>query len=150
MDGRNLMGRIGKRLMLFLFSVFILSLVIFYISRLAPGDPLLSYYGERVAKMSPKEREWAEEKLGLKDSISVQYFRWLEKAFQGDFGISYKYKMDAAAVVGSRIGNTAVLGGIGGLQSRNFKQLYSGILAVTCVNFNFFGEFEIITKQWRL
>ena len=48
MDGRNLMGRIGKRLMLFLFSVFILSLVIFYISRLAPGDPLLSYYGERV------------------------------------------------------------------------------------------------------
>ena len=38
----------------------------------------------------------------------------------------------------------------GGLQSRNFKQLYSGILAVTCVNFNFFGEFEIITKQWRL
>lgn len=113
MDGRNLMGRIGKRLMLFLFSVFILSLVIFYISRLAPGDPLLSYYGERVEKMSPKEREWAEEKLGLKDSISVQYFRWLEKAFQGDFGISYKYKMDAATVVGSRIGNTAVLGGIG-------------------------------------
>ena len=109
MDRRNLMGRIGKRLMLFLFSVFILSLVIFYISRLAPGDPLLSYYGERVEKMSPKEREWAEEKLGLKDSISVQYFRWLEKAFQGDFGISYKYKMDAAAVVGSQIGNTAVL-----------------------------------------
>ena len=38
----------GKKLSVFLISVFILSLVVFYISRLAPGDPLMSYYGERV------------------------------------------------------------------------------------------------------
>ena len=35
-----------------------------YVARLAPGDPLISYYGDRTEKMSPEEREWAMEKLG--------------------------------------------------------------------------------------
>ena len=61
----------GKKLLIFIISVWVLSLVTFYVSRLAPGDPLISYYGERVEKMSPEEREWAEEKLGLNDKISV-------------------------------------------------------------------------------
>ena len=65
----------GKKLLIFIISVWVLSLVTFYVSRLAPGDPLFSYYGERVEKMSPEEREWAEEKLGLNDKISVQYSR---------------------------------------------------------------------------
>lgn len=103
----------GKKLLLFFLSVFLLSVLVFYISRLAPGDPLVSYYGERAEKMSMQEREWAEEKLGLQDSISIQYIRWLENAFHGEFGISYKYKMDAIEVVKERIGNTLFLGGIG-------------------------------------
>ena len=77
------------------------------------GDPLVSYYGERVEKMSPEEREWAEDKLGLNDPISIQYVRWLQEALHGDFGISYKYKMDVLEVIGGRIGNTLILGGIG-------------------------------------
>ena len=103
----------GKKLLIFIISVWVLSLVTFYVSRLAPGDPLISYYGERVEKMSPEEREWAEEKLGLNDKISVQYARWIRQAFHGNFGISYKYKMDVLEVLKSRIGNTLVLGGIG-------------------------------------
>ena len=63
--------------------------------------------------MSPEERAWAEEKLGLTDSIPVQYARWLENALHGDFGISFKYKQDAAQVVLGRIGNTLLLGGTG-------------------------------------
>lgn len=81
--------------------------------KLAPGDPLVSYYGDRVEKMTPEERAWAEEKLGLNDPISVQYIRWAGNALHGDFGISYKYKMDVTRVIEGRIGNTLVLGGIG-------------------------------------
>ena len=44
----------GKKLLIFIISVWVLSLVTFYVSRLAPGDPLISYYGERVEKMSPE------------------------------------------------------------------------------------------------
>ena len=42
----------SKKALVFLLSVFILSVAVFYISRLAPGDPLMSYYGERGEKMS--------------------------------------------------------------------------------------------------
>ena len=110
---KNKLWYITKKLLVFVASVLILSILTFYISRLAPGDPLVSYYGERVEKMSPEEREWAEDKLGLNDPISIQYVRWLQEALHGDFGISYKYKMDVLEVIRGRIGNTLILGGIG-------------------------------------
>ena len=103
----------GKKMLVFLFSVFFLSAAVFCISRLAPGDPLMSYYGDRVEKMSVEEKVSAREKLGLNDPLHIQYFRWLENAAKGDFGISYKYKQDVLQVIGSRIGNTLILGGVG-------------------------------------
>ena len=103
----------GKKLLVFFISVLILSVAVFYISRLAPGDPLMSYYGERVEKMSVEEKEEAREKLGLDDPIHIQYIRWAENALRGDFGISFKYKQGVMEVIGSRIGFTLILGGIG-------------------------------------
>lgn len=103
----------GKKLLVFCISVLVLSLVVFYVARWAPGDPLVSYYGDRVEKMSPAERDWAMEKLGLNDPISVQYVRWLENALHGEFGISYKYKQDVLEVIGGRVVNTLLLGGVG-------------------------------------
>lgn len=119
----KLMG-LGRSLLIFLLSVVLLSLAVFYVSRLAPGDPLRSYYGDRVEKMSAQERDTAEEKLGLHDPISVQYLRWVEGALRGDFGISYKYKMDVMEVIGARVGNTLILGGIG------FLLVFFGALAL--------------------
>lgn len=103
----------AKKVLIFLLSVFILSVAVFYISRLAPGDPLVSYYGDRVEKMSVAEREWAEAKLGLTEPLYIQYVRWFSGALHGDFGISYKYKMPVTEVIAERIGNTLILGGIG-------------------------------------
>ena len=103
----------GKKALIFLLSVFVLSAVVFCIARLAPGDPLVSYYGDRVEKMRPEERAWAEDRLGLNDPIHVQYVRWLQGAVRGDFGMSYKYKTDVLEVIAGRVGNTLLLGGIG-------------------------------------
>lgn len=103
----------GKKLLIFVVSIFLLSVIVFYIARLAPGDPLVSYYGERAEKMTAGERAWAEEKLGFHESITVQYGKWLGRAVRGDFGISYKYKMDVLEVIEGRVGNTLLLGGVG-------------------------------------
>ena len=54
----------GKKLLVFLCSVLALSLLVFYLARLAPGDPLVAYYGERTEKMSVEERERSLERLG--------------------------------------------------------------------------------------
>ena len=103
----------GRKILALILSLFVLTTAAFYIARLAPGDPLASYYGERVEKMSPQERAQAEQRLGLNAPIHVQYIRWLQGALRGDFGISYKYKTDVLEVIGGRIGNTLLLGGVG-------------------------------------
>ena len=110
---KNLFFYLIKKFLVFISSMFILSVMVFYVSRLAPGDPLVSYYGERAEKMSSDERELAEERLGLKEPIYVQYCRWLRNAVHGDFGISYKYKRDVIEVIRGRIFNTLLLGGVG-------------------------------------
>lgn len=103
----------GSKLLIFILSIALLSVLVFYISRLAPGDPLVAYYGERAEKMSPEEKVVTMERLKLNEPIHVQYGEWLKMALKGDFGISYKYKMDVLEVISGRIGNTLILGGIG-------------------------------------
>ncbi len=117
----------GKKLLLFIGSIALLSVMVFYISRLTPSDPLQSYYGERVEKMSVLQKEEARERLGLNDPILVQYGRWLSRAVQGDFGISYKYKQDVLEVISQRVGNTLILGG-GGFVLTFLLSLALGIL----------------------
>ena len=110
---KNMILFFGKKLVVFAVSMFVLSLTVFYVARFAPGDPLVSYYGDRVEKMSQEEREKAEERLGLREPVHIQYVKWLENAVHGDFGISYKYKRNVLEVIQGRLFNTLVLGGVG-------------------------------------
>lgn len=98
----------GKAVQLVL-SLIVLSLIVFFVSRLAPGDPLKAYYGEAVERMSQEQLDAAQERLGLDDPLIVQYGRWLANAAGGDFGISYQYKQPASDVIGQVFGNTAAL-----------------------------------------
>lgn len=102
-----------EELIKFALSVFLLSVLVFTLSRLAPGDPLYAYYGERAEKMSTEEQEAARERLGLSEPLPAQYVRWIKGAACGDFGISYKYKRDVKEVIAGRLGNTLLLGGLG-------------------------------------
>ena len=79
-------------------TILVLSILVFLVSRLAPGDPLRAYYGESVEKMSVQQLDHARERLGLNDSLPVQYIRWAADALHGDFGISYIYKLLLAGV----------------------------------------------------
>lgn len=104
---------IMEEMLKFVLSVFLLSVLVFTLSRLAPGDPLYAYFGERAEKMSGEEQEAARERLGLHEPLPAQYVRWLKGAVSGDFGISYQYKRDVGEVIAERIGNTLLLGGLG-------------------------------------
>ena len=71
-------------------SIFLLSIVIFFMARVAPGDPLKAYYGEQVERMTVEEKERAIERLGLNEPLLTQYMIWLKNSIQGDFGISFQ------------------------------------------------------------
>ncbi|MCL2096286.1 MAG: ABC transporter permease [Oscillospiraceae bacterium] len=114
----------------FIFVVFLLALsaVVFWLARLAPGDPLDAYYGEAVERMNESQREAAMSRLSLDKPVAAQYFAWLRNALTGDFGISHRYKQDVLHVIGGLWKNTLLLGGI----SYILTFVFSVLLGVFC------------------
>lgn len=125
----TLLKKIFKRILLFIIVMFILSAAVFFLARKAPGDPLQSFYGDAVEMMTQEEKDAASQRLGLDASLTVQYVRWLTNAIQGDFGLSYKYKMPVLDVISPLIGNTLLLG----LISYSTVFALAVLLAVFCV-----------------
>ncbi len=71
----------------------------------------------------------ARERLGLQAGLCTQYVHWLAQAFQGDFGLSFKYKMPVLDVIRPLIGNTLLLG----LLAYVLVFALAVVLAVFCV-----------------
>lgn len=112
-------------------SFLLLSIFIFCIARIAPGDPLRAYYGDSLERMSSEQKEQAKEKLGLNESIFIQYRIWLLHAIKGDFGISFQYKQPVITVITNVVHNTLLLGGV----SYSFIFLGACIIGVYCVQY---------------
>ena len=108
MDGKS--KNIANKIGIFLVTMFILSVTVFYLSVLAPGDPLQAFYGEGVDRLSEVQQLEARRRLGLDGPIYLRYGHWLVQAVQGNFGLSLQYKEPAINVVRAFIGNTLLLG----------------------------------------
>jgi peptide/nickel transport system permease protein len=66
------------------------SLIIFVVLRILPGDPLVAMFGlEGFAKLTPGDRARIMEDLGLSDPIAVQYLRWMGDIATGSLGKSF-------------------------------------------------------------
>ena len=66
------------------------SLIIFVVLRILPGDPLVAILGvEGHAKMDPADRAVIMRDLGLSDSLPVQYVRWMRDIATGQLGKSF-------------------------------------------------------------
>src|SRR5205823_5511838 len=65
------------------------SLIIFVVLRILPGDPLVAMFGlEGFAKLAPGDRARIMEDLGLSDPLPVQYARWMRDIASGSLGRS--------------------------------------------------------------
>jgi peptide/nickel transport system permease protein len=66
------------------------SLIIFVVLRILPGDPLVAILGvEGHAKMAPADRAVLMRDLGLSDSLPIQYVRWMRDIATGQLGKSF-------------------------------------------------------------
>lgn len=66
------------------------SLIIFVVLRILPGDPLVAILGmEGYAKLSPPDRAHLMRDLGLTEPLPVQYVRWLRDIAAGQLGKSF-------------------------------------------------------------
>ncbi len=82
------------------------TLIVFLIMSLAPGDPVKSILGEQA---TPEAIEQLREELGLNDHILVQYTNYMSKLVRGNLGKSYKSKVDVADEIAARLPTTIKL-----------------------------------------
>ena len=90
---------IARRLGFGLLTVFGVSVVVFVIMRVLPGDPLVALFGpEGFQKLSADERARYMADLGLSDPLLVQYGHWMRDVFTGSFGHSF-FRSESVAVM---------------------------------------------------
>ncbi|PAV27830.1 peptide permease [Virgibacillus profundi] len=99
-----------RRILVFIPMLFILTIMVFGLAQLAPGDALT---GQSLAdpNVDPEVYEQQREALGLNDPIPVQYGRWISSVAQGDLGNSLVFNgRSVAELIESRFANTLYLG----------------------------------------
>lgn len=102
---------IGKfaRLVTLLIAVAILS---FTLVSHSPIDPVQSYIGADMARVSPEQREHIAAYWGLNEPKVQQFLKWGKAVVQGDLGTSLLYRSPVASVIGERFLASLALMGI--------------------------------------
>ncbi|WP_312118244.1 ABC transporter permease [Brevibacillus reuszeri] len=95
-----------KRLLQMIPIVIGVSVIVFLLLSLSPGDP-----AKMILGLNAKEEELAmmREQLGLNDPIPVQYFHYMKNVVVGDFGTSYSTKQSVIEMIGVRLPPTLIL-----------------------------------------
>jgi peptide/nickel transport system permease protein len=100
---------IAQRLAIAVLTLLGMSLVIFVLLRVAPGDVVDILFGT-AGYVNPSEKQAILTDLGLDRPVWVQYLEWLGQVARGDLGKSYRYDVPAWQVVRPLIPVTVELG----------------------------------------
>ncbi len=93
-------------------TLFLISVLVFVIIELPPGDYFESYVSELRAlgeDADLAEIEILRERYGFDQPALFRYFNWVTGMLQGDFGYSFEYRLPVNEVVGDRLWLTIVL-----------------------------------------
>ncbi|MEK9828858.1 MAG: ABC transporter permease [Rhodospirillales bacterium] len=97
---------IAYRLMVMIPTLLAISVLVFVIIQLPPGDFLTTQIAELQAQgqeANTAKIEFLREQYGLNKPLWEQYFIWLLGMLQGDFGYSFEYDLPVTEVVGDRL-----------------------------------------------
>jgi peptide/nickel transport system permease protein len=101
-----------RRLIQALIVLIIVTLIVFFVIRLLPGDPLIIYVAQtaQLQAMPPEMIEQLRVQYGLDKPIMVQYLNWIANIFHGDFGESIFYHEDVGKLMLERFPVTLHIG----------------------------------------
>ncbi len=99
-----------RRLLINIPVFFAVTLLIYGLINLAPGDPIDFFVNEEVG-ISRADLAFLEEQFGLNDPFIVRYGKWLSNTFRGDLGFRFKNGDDVAEVLRERLQRTLILMG---------------------------------------
>lgn len=152
-----ILAMIGRRLLLGLLTLFVISVVIFGATELLPGDLARELLGQSATEETLAALR---AQLGLNEPAPVRYWNWLTGVLHGDFGVSMATKKPILELVGTRLEHTMflalyaaamsvplslILGVLAALWRNSIFDRASNSLALTAISFpEFFVAYILI------
>lgn len=99
---RYLLSRLGQGVV----TILVITTVVFFLFRLAPGDPS-AYLVDST--FPPEVQESLRQRFGLESSLAEQYGRFVLNSVRGDLGVSFFYGRPVNTIILERLLNTLVL-----------------------------------------
>ena len=88
----------------------LISLIVFAIMHVLPGDPaLLMLAGAEGGAITPERLAELRQQMGLNEPLHVQYLSFVWNAVQGDLGTSIRFQLPVTDLIGDRFGKTMQL-----------------------------------------
>jgi peptide/nickel transport system permease protein len=97
---------VGRRFVLAIVTLFIISLIVFLGVEALPGDAATAYLGQAA---TPESLNALREEFGLYAPMHERYLKWLGGILQGDLGTSMVRRNPVSEVIGNQLRNTVVL-----------------------------------------
>jgi peptide/nickel transport system permease protein len=91
---------IARRVLVAIPTLILVSLIVFGLQKILPGDPLLTMAGE---ERNPEVLAYLREKYRLDDPFHVQYLAWLGNVLTGDFGHSLRTGVPVATLIAQKL-----------------------------------------------
>jgi peptide/nickel transport system permease protein len=101
-----------RRILAMIPTLLIISVLVFVIIQLPPGDYLESHIAELQSQgesVNEEKIQFLREQYGLDKPMPEQYWYWLIGMLQGDFGYSFEYDLPVTEVVGDRLFLTIII-----------------------------------------
>jgi peptide/nickel transport system permease protein len=103
---------LAKRLLVMIPTLFLISVLVFIVIQLPPGDFLTTYLNELKAQgeaVDPAKIAFLREQYGLDQPMYMQYAQWAWGLLHGNLGFSFEYNLPVTEVVGDRLWLSMVL-----------------------------------------
>lgn len=88
------------RLVIAIPTLILVSLIVFMLQKILPGDPVLTLAGE---ERDPVVLEYLRQKYHLDDPLPVQYFAWVTQVAQGDLGKSLRTDLPVTTLIAQKL-----------------------------------------------
>jgi peptide/nickel transport system permease protein len=101
-----------RRILTMIPTLIAISVIVFVIIQLPPGDYLESYIAELQAQgesVDPQKIAFLRSHYGLDQPMWEQFLRWFSGMFVGDFGYSFEFNLPVSQVIGDRLALTVLV-----------------------------------------
>ena len=103
---------LGRRLVIMVWTLVAISILVFFIIQLPPGDYLSTYIAELQAQGESVDDDkiaFLREQYGLDKPLWEQYLVWATGLLRGDLGYSFEFNQPVSEVIGDRLMLTLIL-----------------------------------------